>query len=104
MYLSTRLPIALNALFKPLASEFIPAVAANATNARINTYSTRPWPDSSWCSRATELKTKVFIDVSLTVFSRIPTAGGAVDNVKEIYHLQYTLTYPTFVTLAPHFR
>ena len=41
MYVSMRLPIALNALFNPLASEFIPAVAANATKAIIRTYSTR---------------------------------------------------------------
>src|SRR5579864_1465869 len=60
--------MALNALFKPLASEFIPAVAANATRARIKTYSTRPCPDSSLCKRAKEFKTKLFIDILLRFF------------------------------------
>src|SRR5579864_4682956 len=76
MYLSTKLPMALNALFRPLASEFIPAVAANATSARIKTYSTRPCPDSSLCKRAKEFKTKLFIDILLRFSVSDPSAFG----------------------------
>src|SRR5438270_8075110 len=63
MYLPRMIPICENALFKPLARLPIPAVAANATRARIRRYSTKPCPASSLCSRAREVKTKVIIDV-----------------------------------------
>src|SRR6266404_3571198 len=48
-------PILPNALLRPLARVVIPAVAANATRARIKRYSTRPWPDSSLRRRTSEL-------------------------------------------------
>src|SRR5437667_10837 len=49
------------ALFRPAASVFMPAVAANATSARINRYSTNPWPASSLCRRFREFRIRVFM-------------------------------------------
>src|SRR5215469_9242721 len=81
-----RLPIALNALFNPLASEFIPAVAANATKAIIRTYSTRPCPDSSLCRRASERDRKVCIDSLLRVFLlESQPAGMTVGDARNRY-------------------
>src|SRR5712691_3798379 len=65
MYEPRILPMALNALFRPLASAPMPAVAAKATSARINRYSTKPWPASSLCRREREFRTKVIIRFSL---------------------------------------
>src|SRR5260370_3571517 len=79
MYLPRMLPMALNALFRPLARAPMPAVAAKATRARIKRYSTKPWPASSLCRRAREFRTKVIIDVvSSEFFNRLaPNALGA---------------------------
>ena len=44
-------PTLANALLIELARLLIPDTAANATRASIKTYSTRPWPDSSFQSR-----------------------------------------------------
>src|SRR6266446_5853751 len=78
MYLPRITPMAANALFRPLARAPMPAVAAKATRARINRYSTKPWPASSLCRRARELRTKVIIDVVSSEFliSQLPTPWG----------------------------
>src|SRR5207302_5596931 len=55
------LPIFENALLRPLAKVVIPAVAAKATSARINRYSTSPWPASSLCKRFREFRIRVFM-------------------------------------------
>jgi hypothetical protein len=47
MYWPTMLLTLVNALFNPSAKLLIPAVAAKATSARINRYSTKPCPASS---------------------------------------------------------
>jgi hypothetical protein len=101
MYLSTKLPIALKALFKPLASEFIPAVAANATKARIRQYSTKPWPDSSFCRRAREHKTKVFIDLLLRFLLWIQRFGAAMGHSQTGISNFVHFLNATFVVFLP---
>ena len=72
--------MALNTLFMPVARAPIPAVAAKPTRARINSYSTKPWPVSSLCRRATEFRTKVIIDAGSSEFLAIqlPSLRNAV--------------------------
>jgi hypothetical protein len=50
-----------------VAKVVIPAVAARATKAIINTYSTMPWPSSSRCNRARILTTELAIAKLLLV-------------------------------------
>src|SRR6266853_3292576 len=85
MYEPRILPMALNALFRPLASTPIPAVAAKATRARIKRYSTKPWPASSLCSRAREFRTKVVIRFSLLRIFNVPApnAFGGCDGSRS---------------------
>jgi hypothetical protein len=47
MYWPMMVPTLVKALFKLVAKVFIPATAEKATSARINKYSTKPWPASS---------------------------------------------------------
>src|SRR2546425_5655561 len=71
------LPMALKALFRPVARAPIPAVAAKATSAKIRRYSTKPWPASSRCNWAREFRTKVIIDVVSSDFLvKVPTPLG----------------------------
>src|SRR5438045_9343356 len=65
------------ALLMPLAREDIPAVAAKATNAMINTYSIKPWPASSWCRRTSELRIRLFISF-FSYFCGCPSVGRGV--------------------------
>src|SRR5437016_11637275 len=65
MYWPSNTPIAEKALLSPLAKLPIPAVAAKATNARINKYSTRPCPDSSLCRRMSEFRINVIMVLPL---------------------------------------
>ena len=67
------LPIALNTLFMPVARAPIPAVAAKPTIAKMNRYSTRPWPVWSSCRLAREFRMKGIIDVGSLEFLAIPT-------------------------------
>jgi len=77
MYDPRMLPMALNALFRPLARAPIPAVAAKATRARINRYSTKPWPASSRCNRARDFRTRVMIVGLLEIFAKDPKPVAA---------------------------
>src|SRR5437660_5587052 len=65
IYSPRMLPIFVNALFRPLARVVIPAVAAKATSAMINRYSTSPWPVSSFCKWFREFRIRVFMLVFL---------------------------------------
>src|SRR5437667_56352 len=73
------LPTLLKALFRPDASVFMPAVAAKATSARINRYSTSPWPASSLCRRFREFRIRLFILFLLKVVSalKFPAPWGS---------------------------
>src|SRR5437879_13791585 len=87
---STRiLPIFVNALFRPLARVDIPAVAAKATSAMINRYSTSPWPVSSFCKWFREFRIRVFMLVFLlSICLLIPSAGGYRDGHTEHFSLR----------------
>src|SRR5262249_2855638 len=63
---------AVKALLMPLAKLDMPAVAANATNAIINTYSIKPWPASSLCRRTSVLRIRFVISRFLLCFVAVP--------------------------------
>src|SRR5436190_4416146 len=88
IYSPRMLPIFVNALFRPLARVVIPAVAAKATSAMINRYSTSPWPVSSFCKWFREFRIRVFMLVFLlnNICLLIPSAGGGRDGWAHLTH------------------
>jgi len=97
------LPTAVNALLRPLAKLLIPAVAANATSARINKYSTRPWPDSSFCRRISEFRRNIIIVFLLCARMRREDAYAEPEH-RCVRHVRGQSASAPTLTLTPSDR
>ena len=63
-------------LVDKMAKLDIPAVAAKATSAMINTYSIKPWPASSLCRRTSVFRIRFVISLFSCVFlGKFPAPG-----------------------------